>query len=368
MLIALESPRRGQGKVVSRRSHKPEDSVRLRGPLPSLPRAVSRLRQWCCSVAPVVLLAWAALFLGGSSWQQSADGPPERYTECAWAPAQAQVVCFGGYGIEASGADYGILDETWTLNSAGTWTYHLPVHRPPARSEHVVATYQGGVVVVGGQDAVQVFSDTWTWDSADWTLDAHGGLPAITRAGGAWAEWTANECLIIVGGYHAGQLSPRVWYLRPSRLAWLSVLPPCGPGGRDYPAVAWDGQGLLMHGGSVAADTWRLSVAFAWQHLSNMGPGARLGQSMAYHEERGRVVLFGGWQSGSYYPDDAWEWDGSAWSLGAAPGPEGRFFPAMAYDGVRIMVYGGTQGFPWYYRDTWRYRIPAPPIGGGPVQ
>lgn len=316
----------------------------------------------------------AALWLLGATWAQRADGPPERFTVAAYAPGSSQVVLFGGFGLNYQGQDEW-LSETWTLSQSGTWTFRTPAHCPSARVDHSMATWDdSGVALVGGQEeSGAVSSETWLWDGIDWTLDPRGGLPPITRHAATWTLWSANHELLVAHGLQWGQWSTRIWYLKPNRLAWLSQLPATGPEARTYHALAWDGTGVLLTGGvgipTVKADTWRLSVIYQWEQLASGGPwAAREGHGMAYNEGRGRVVLFGGWAIGGVFPTDAFEWDGMSWTAGAVPGPAGRMFPAMAYDGVRVILYGGTIGYPSYSDDAWRYRIPAPPIGGGPVQ
>jgi hypothetical protein len=75
---------------------------------------------------------------------------------------------------------------------------------------------------------------------------------------------------------------------------------------------------------------------------------------MAYDEQRGVVVLFGGY-NGSVL-GDAWEWDGSTWSLITDGKPSPRRYHAMVYDAAReaCMIYGGTDGS--LLGDNWLYR------------
>ena len=86
-------------------------------------------------------------------------------------------------------------------------------------------------------------------------------------------------------------------------------------------------------------------------------PGAQ-GWSGAYDERRGRLVVFGGYESNAY-SDDTWEWNGSSWERSAATGPPGRAIAGMAYDEARrvTVLFGGARDLTVNGRlgDTWIY-------------
>jgi hypothetical protein len=91
-----------------------------------------------------------------------------------------------------------------------------------------------------------------------------------------------------------------------------------------------------------------------WKIVDIIGPGQRLGHSMAYDSARGRVVLFGGTGSNGLMAD-TWEWDGASWTQIPAEGPAPRAFAAMAYDSRigRVVMYGGNGGAAGILSDTW---------------
>lgn len=77
------------------------------------------------------------------------------------------------------------------------------------------------------------------------------------------------------------------------------------------------------------------------------GPGPRLGHSVAFDENRARVVLFGGFAPEGVPLGDTWEWDGRRWHRIHASGPSPRKWAAMAYDSKRrrTVLFGGLEGF-----------------------
>lgn len=97
------------------------------------------------------------------------------------------------------------------------------------------------------------------------------------------------------------------------------------------------------------------------QRSQSTAPPARLYPSLAYHEARDRVVLFGGAAGGftGTMLADTWEWDGRSWierQPATSPGPLGLH--AMAYDAgrQRVVLFGGTdlpRGTP--RNDTWEW-------------
>ena len=92
-----------------------------------------------------------------------------------------------------------------------------------------------------------------------------------------------------------------------------------------------------------------------WKIVDIIGPGQRLGHSMAYDSARGRVVLFGGTGPNGLMAD-TWEWDGSSWNQMPAKGPAARTFAAMAYDSRigRVVMYGGnSEAAGGFLSDTW---------------
>jgi hypothetical protein len=57
-----------------------------------------------------------------------------------------------------------------------------------------------------------------------------------------------------------------------------------------------------------------------WHVFDVPGPGARIGHAMAWSEEDGGVLLYGGFSEQGQFRD-LWRWDGTRWSQLTAEGP-----------------------------------------------
>ncbi|MBI3892210.1 MAG: hypothetical protein HY303_11855 [Candidatus Wallbacteria bacterium] len=114
------------------------------------------------------------------------------------------------------------------------------------------------------------------------------------------------------------------------RMAVLLLLVLAGPT-REAAAL---GQPFSVTG--TAPSTW------GWVRRDGAVPAARSGHAMAYDAARGRVVVFGGQDSGGNYLGDTWEWDGGSWyQRSPATSPAPRALHSLAYDSVRS---GTTRG------------------------
>ena len=134
------------------------------------------------------------------------------------------------------------------------------------------------------------------------------------------------------------------------------------PPPRFLPALASDGQEVLLFGGAVygalgstqsLADTWRWNGS-DWILLQPVAsPSSRCLHAMATDLVRGRVLMAGGTASlaVSAALADTWEWDGTNWrSLATSTTPAARTGAAMTYDAQRqaiVMFGGGGTGDTW---------------------
>jgi hypothetical protein len=136
------------------------------------------------------------------------------------------------------------------------------------------------------------------------------------------------------------------------RNQWVQVFPANVPPPRSAHTMVYDSTSdrILLFGGRKEAtvvrqrfglhgDTWAW-VNGNWQELAPANaPSARYFTSMAYDRDRGRVVLFGGF---NYMADgktiqslsDTWEFDGTDWTRVAETGPA-ALKPVLVYDQAR---------------------------------
>jgi hypothetical protein len=106
---------------------------------------------------------------------------------------------------------------------------------------------------------------------------------------------------------------------------------------------------LLVLGSSLAAQMQWTQLTLATQ------PPARAGAAIAEDTVRGRVVLFGGFNSNGVL-DDTWEWDGTTWTqMQPAAHPSARGGAAIAFDSARncTILFGGSNTA--LLADTWQW-------------
>jgi PKD repeat protein len=94
-----------------------------------------------------------------------------------------------------------------------------------------------------------------------------------------------------------------------------------------------------------------------WQQVSSVtSPFPRYGHAMAYDSNRGRIVLFGGFNATGGIMSDTWEFDGATWiRMYPVRFPPARGWHAMTFDSQRgvVVLFGGYSGIG--LSDTWEY-------------
>ncbi|MFN0110021.1 MAG: putative Ig domain-containing protein [Blastocatellia bacterium] len=229
----------------------------------------------------------------------------------AYDEARNEVVLFGGYN-----SSFGGLNDTWVYSCAThTWTQKFPANSPSIRHGHAMAYDPNKqlVVMYGGGNNKQ---DTWTWDGTNWTEIVGANQPGIrhehamafdgTRvilfggsknAGladndtwdltltsasvGTWTMIAANgtgpnkrqrhgmaydpgcrKVILFGGNSDIAAYANDTWEWRRDTLSWCQTSVPTPPSTRQFPAMAYDGKGVLVNGGlnsglSQIQDTWR---------------------------------------------------------------------------------------------------------------
>ena len=111
---------------------------------------------------------------------------------------------------------------------------------------------------------------------------------------------------------------------------------------------------IVMFGGVQVKDRAQplyIYEGINWQRVPSSGdwPVWRSHFGMAYDASRNVVVVFGGFQGGSDYLGDTWEWDGSQWEEKfPEQNPTDRYGVAMTYEESTNLVYlfgGSTESF-----------------------
>jgi len=143
----------------------------------------------------------------------------------------------------------------------------------------------------------------------------------------------------------------------PPNSPWKPLAPAHSPGPRTVAAIAYDSkrQRAVLFGGITGRDndgwvydnsTWEWDGKDWHQIQTAVAPAGRERHGMAYDEQLGKVILYGG-KNASGNLADLWEWDGISWHrLCPVCNPAARFSHQMIFDTKRqsIVIYGGQDG------------------------
>ena len=129
----------------------------------------------------------------------------------------------------------------------------------------------------------------------------------------------------------------------------LPTQTPESPAPRGGHSMAYDqqrGVTLMFGGGSreqAFGDLWAWDGT-RWRVLSTTGPAPRNSATFDYDERRKVTTLVGGRTPGGIV-DETWEWDGRAWHERKVNGPGVRLHHVAAYDRKRgrLVLYGGLK-------------------------
>jgi len=179
---------------------------------------------------------------------------------------------------------------------------------------------------------------------------------SLTRHGSARRRWSAPLLVAalagILGAGPASAAAPRDW-LTPTLAA--------SPESLAYATMAYhEGRGdMILFGGyngaGIVSETWRYDET-TWTKLSPAHqPSPRDDVAMGYDAKHAQLILFGGYVASGGPLGDTWRWTGTDWkqlSPKHHPGP--RWGAAMTYDAARrqLVLFGGNGGTT-EYNDTW---------------
>jgi len=221
---------------------------------------------------------------------------------------------------------------------------------------------RGDVLLISGADEQRVLGDLWKWTGVHWECLSRNGIPARTFAAATYDG--ARDRVVLFGGNRVlfGSDSDSNTFLRDhwewDGHAWQEFkgeTPPArAEAGMTYDrkrkrTVLFGGYRLVRGQMERLDDTWEFD-GVTWKRIRVPGPPGRNGTAMAYDDERGTVILFGG----SNGLADTWEWDGSTWSQIVRDNIPPRFNATMIYDVTRkvILRFGGWDGST-RTNDTW---------------
>jgi hypothetical protein len=209
----------------------------------------------------------------------------------------------------------------------------------------------------GGLNANTHFSDTWEWNGSAWTdvTPASGNPDGRVRSSMAFDVVLGQ--VVMVGGYNPFLLGAYgdTWLWTGS--AWTNVTPSSGNPIRHAHSLVLDplrGRVVLFGGyeSGYSDETWEWNGS-AWTSVTATPPPSRYDFAIATDVARGRITMFGG-----SHRNDTWEWTGAAWQdvTPSAGNPTGRYNHALAYDLARrrSVLFGG-RGTAGRFADTWEW-------------
>jgi PKD repeat protein len=209
----------------------------------------------------------------GTAWTQvtTSGAAPSARTGASIAYKNGQLVVFGGF----DGTAY--LNETWALKyntSSPHWAWtQLAVSAPSIRAYAAGGTDASGqLIVFGGYNGSGVLGDTWIWNGTAWSLAPFGQNPAPSARQLASIGLYKNpnggtaSGLALFGGVNGavGSGTPQADTWTWNGTTWSLLPTSTSPSARYDAAAAQDTNGGVLlfggdTGGSVSAETWRLS-------------------------------------------------------------------------------------------------------------
>ncbi|MEE2886618.1 MAG: kelch repeat-containing protein, partial [Planctomycetota bacterium] len=195
--------------------------------------------------------------------------------------------------------------------------------------------------------------------SPDWTLIQPATSPSA-RGSHAMAYDADRKVTVLFGGSDTlNQLRNDTWEY--DGKTWQEIKPALSPSARAGHMMVYDSTRKLTVLYGPGRDTWTWDGA-VWTKIripAAQKPSLRNGAGMAFDENRGRIVLFGGYDNLKGLVSDTWEFNGAVWGLmsSVTNAPPARKNHAMAYDSIRkqIVLFGGSDNQTGYLNDTWEW-------------
>ena len=289
----------------------------------------------------------------------------------------ASTLLFGGSSAFDPGVNYG---DTWMWRSG--WTQLFPPTSPSPRGGAGTAydPTTGTVVLFGGlnQTDGSVFGDTWIWDGVTWTQQFPPASPAARAVNHSMVYDPITKTVLLFGGFGAynedygGVAFGDTWEWNGTKKIWTKKFPSSSPSPRTTP-LAYDPltRSVVLFGGANGGgdccrtyynDTWTWD-GFSWtQRFPVVSPPVRTSQSMAYDDNLGAVVVFGGFSIPGQGLNDTWALTGTTWKpLKVSNAPSPRFGSDMDFDPLTdgLLLFGGELTGDFVTNETWLL-IPVP--------
>ena len=226
------------------------------------------------------------------------------------------------------------------VSGAADGAWDAAAIHPIARGSHsaIYDPVRDRMVIFGGDDNSRIhYNDVWALSLAGipaWTQLTPTGTPPSPRSAHSAIYDPVRDRMVIFGERDGTANYNEVWALSLAGTPAWTQLTPTGtlPGARRLHSAIYDPvrDRMVVFGGFITGsyfnDLWALSLAGtpAWEQLSPAGtpPSVRYGHSANYDPVRDRMVVFGGRTTGSVYLNDVWSltWGAPALAGVTCPG------------------------------------------------
>lgn len=228
-----------------------------------------------------------------------------------------RLVVFGGK--QSWDGEAPILNELWEWNGRGWERRDQPRRGPGGRAWHIMVydpdqrrtvLFAGNTAGAGGFKTV-VMRDMWAWDGERWEL-LHGMLDKGPLGWNPSLVYDTRRKVLVL--YTATANEAELWEWSP-QVKWRRIWSGEGPGGLLMPGMVFDGEQVVLFGGSVLAarkkpraETWTWNGRRWRQQTPASSPPARGYAGMVWDSQRKVAVLYGGWTKQQNHWNDLWEY------------------------------------------------------------
>ncbi len=282
-------------------------------------------------------------------------------------PVNERVLQFGGAVWEGR---YTFFNDVWSYDYAtNTWNELECSPRPQGRFNHMMVydPTRHQLFLFGGFSARDRIGDTWTYDidANEWT-QLHPPDSPDPRSDAAIVYDEANGIIVLYDGYCEDNSHPQdTWVYDFEEGNWIPMSPGESPLPQYGHHMIYDSfnEAVVMYGGhwSITENGRMVSHGYSdgvwtynypsdsWTKVDTADSlPKRYWHTLAYDEDRGKMVVFGGSGENNAVLDDTWLFDlsTSTWErLYTDEKPPGRENSALVYDSVheRLILFGGLK-------------------------
>ncbi|MDY8137282.1 kelch repeat-containing protein [Aquimarina sp. 2201CG5-10] len=308
------------------------------------------------------IIVIVVVFSTSQVFSQIVNNPcPRNQPVTAYHSKESKMFLFGGYcSIEKKR-----LNDFWVFDGE-TWKVIQTDIAPEPRSGHsmIYDSFKNRLLVFGGKNENgDILNDLWSWNGNKWKKLSESG--PIPRQSHRMVFNSDNGDLFLFGGSNAQGLSLNDTWIFSNEI-WIELKSKDVPPPRLQHTMAYDQQRkkVVLFGGFskngndkfIYGDTWEWHIVKGWEISNKNNQLARDHHAMAYDVTSKRVILFGGYNQ--QYLGDTLSWNGEKWILIANEGPSKRAGkPALMYSVIdeSLILFGGWDKSNKPLMDFWKF-------------